>query len=95
MEKNKNFIDMSLKEIYTDWNINIKYIIDDLTKLLYEYDKYSNNFNNIDEPSEWWSGIVMFFKEIYRILTVDNRGIHFGLLLILISIMLFIIQITS
>ena len=91
----QNIIDMSVKEIYNNWTINIKEIIEELTGFVYNINKYSNNFNNIDDPNEWWVGIINIFKELYNILTKKERGMYVGILIILISVMMYFIQITS
>ena len=91
----KNIVDMSIKEIYYNWKINLKNIIDDLTKFFYGLDKYNSNFNDIDDPNKWWIGIVNVLKDLYIILTKKERGIYVGILFIIISVMMFIIQITS
>lgn len=91
----KKLLKLSLEELFKTWSKNMSLIINDLTQLVYKRNDYKKYFNDIDNINYWWIGLTNISKEVYTILTKNERGIYVGLLLIFISLMLFAIQITS
>ena len=89
-DQNKKLENMTIKDIYENWSESHIQIIKELSKFSgKEYKKY---FTDIDKTEEWWKGITLVAKDIFKIMTFDNRIIYVGITIILVAIMVFFIS---
>ncbi len=81
---------MTLKDIYENWSESHIQIIKELSK--FSGKEYKKHFTDIDKTEEWWKGITLVCKDIFKILTNENRIIYVGITIIIISILVFFIS---
>ncbi len=87
---------MSISKLIVIWRLKNLEVFKDLVNLFSNFeDKYSDYFNDIDETKQWFSGIMIIIKDIFKIFTKDNRAIYIGMTLLIISFLLNIIDISS
>ena len=95
-QKQNNFFNLSLHTISKRWGNVMKNIIKDLTIFLQDFqENYSLYFNDIDNTSSWINGTTNIFKDLVFIFVRDDRSIYFGITLIILSILIYILQISS
>jgi len=95
LEQN-NILNLPLKIIFSRWKQEMSNIILDLTNFLSEIkDNNKKHFSDIDNSNEVFKGIFNILIKLINIFRKDNRSIYFGITLIILSILLYIIQITS
>ncbi len=93
--KDNDLINLSLKSLFEMWaSTNIK-VFRDLVTFISTIDKYSTYFNDIDETRQWYNGIMVILRKLFKIFTKDNRPIFIGITFIFLSFALYLIQITS
>jgi hypothetical protein len=90
-----DLLNISISELFTNWANKMQEILTDFTGLISKLNKFSAYFNDIDNPRNWWVGGRKFLSEFITIFTKEQRSIYFGITLVIISIMIYIIQITS
>ena len=78
-----------------NWADTTIYIMIDLTNFFNNLSRYKSHFNDIDDTNNWVSGISKMLKNLYSIFTKKQRTIYMGFTLILLSVALYVIQITS
>ena len=95
LEQN-NILNLPIKIIFDNWKVEMRNIILDLTETISEItNNNSKYFNDIDNTNEIFKGIFNIFNKLINIFTKDKRSIYFGITLIILSMLLYIIQITS
>ena len=95
-QKQNNFFNLSLHTISKRWGNVMKNIIKDLTIFLQDFqENYSLYFNDIDNTSSWINGTTNILKDVIFIFVRDDRSIYFGITLIILSILIYILQISS
>jgi len=95
IKKNDDPLNMSIRDFMRNWADSNIYIMIDLTNFINNLSKYKSYFDDIDDTSNWVSGILKILKKLYSIFTKKQRTIFIGFTLILLSFALYIIQITS
>ena len=95
IKKNDDPLNMSIRDFMRNWADSNIYIMIDLTNFINNLSKYKSYFDDIDDTSNWVSGILKILKKLYSIFTKKQRTIYIGFTLILLSFALYIIQITS
>ena len=95
LEQN-NILNLPIKIIFDNWKVEMRNIILDLTEFISDIkNNNSKCFNDIDNTNEIFKGIFNIFNKLINIFTKDKRSIYFGITLIILSMLLYIIQITS
>jgi len=85
----KDFFNQSLTEIFNRWSTVHNEIIEDLSKI-----SYSNKWA-FDRVDLWWDNIFLLLDNIFKSIVKDDRLIYVGISLIIMSILIYLIQITS
>lgn len=81
--------DILQNNIYTllnNWSKSLKDILDDIVHIELSLNK---------DDQYWWKEILEFTNKIYFIFTKNDRKIYVGITLIIVSFLLYIIDITS
>ena len=95
LEQN-NILNLPIKIIFDNWKVEMRNIILDLTETISEItNNNSKYFNDIDNTNEIFKGIYNICNKLINIFTKEERSIYFGITLIILSMLLYIIQITS
>ena len=94
-EFNSDIMNLSINEFIDRWANNNIDIFTDLVKFMSGLRNYKGYFNDIDQTGNWTTGIYVIIKDFVNIFTKEKRSIYFGITLILISLLLYFIQITS
>ena len=71
--KKKLFFDLTINEILNKWSLTMLDIINDIIEIL-SLKKYDQYFNNIENGNEIYLGIYEIIKDIFKTLTIDDRG---------------------
>ena len=88
-------INMSIKELFYKWtSVNIE-TFSDIVTFISNISIYSQYFDDIDHTGQWYKGIRIILRNLFKIFTKDNRPIFIGITLLVFSFALYIIQITS
>ena len=94
--EDEKLLNMSLSKLTNTWALKMREVINDLTTFFYNigtnYQKYFTDINNVNN---WWTGIVSMLIELYRIFTKNKRSIYVGATFIFLSLMIYLILITS
>ena len=94
-QDSKDFLNISLSEVFKVWSIKMKDILNDLARFFKNLRNYSSYFNDIDDSGNWWNGFILILKEFLHIFIKEERSIYFGISLIIFAFLIFLIQITS
>ncbi len=94
-KKNKDPLNMSIREFIKKWADTNIFVLIDLTNFFGNLSEYKNHFDDIDDTQNWIKGFSKIFNNFYKIITKEQRPIFIGFTLVLISFALHIIQITS
>ena len=94
-KKNKDPLNMSIREFIKKWADTNIFVLIDLTNFFSNLSEYKNYFDDIDDTQNWIKGFSKIFNNFYKIITREQRPIFIGFTLVLISFALHIIQITS
>jgi hypothetical protein len=94
-KKNKDPLNMSIRDFIKKWADTNIYVLIDLTNFFANLSEYKNHFDDIDDTQNWIKGFSKIFNNFYKIITREQRPIFIGFTLVLISFALHIIQITS
>ncbi len=93
---NNDPMTMNIKTLIRIWAIKNLEIFTELVLFFSSVpEKYSIYFQDIDDTKQWFVGIAKFIKDFYYILIKDHRSIYFGITLIILSFMLYIINVTD
>ena len=91
----KDPLNISIRNLFSIWaKINID-IFSDIVLFFSTLGKYSKFFDDVDNSTHWYNGILLILSELTKIFTKEQRIIYFGFTLILFSFMLYIIGMTS
>jgi hypothetical protein len=91
----KDPMSMNLRNLINLWATSNLDVFIDLVQMFSNLGKYSKYFNDIDNTKQWYNGISKIIADIIIIFTKKQRGIYIGITLVLLSFMLFLINITS
>ena len=91
----KDPMTMNLRNLVSLWASSNLDVFIDLVQMFSNLGKYSRYFNDIDNTKQWYNGISKIISDIIIIFTKKQRGIYIGITLVLLSFMLFLINITS
>lgn len=91
----KDIFNMNLASLFKNWSDANLTIIIEIVELFSNMGRYSSYFSDIDNTGNWYIGIKKFINDFVNILIKDNNGIYFGITLVLLSFMMYLIQITS
>ena len=94
-KKNKDPLNMSIRDFIKKWADTNIYVLIDLTNFFANLSEYKNHFDDIDDTQNWIKGFSKIFNNFYKIITREQRPIFIGFTLVLISYALHIIQLTS
>ena len=92
---NNDIMNLSIKEFIEHWANNNINIFSDIVQFFSNITNYKGYFNDIDKSENWTIGIYIIIKDFTGIFKKDKRSIYIGVTLILISILIYFIQITS
>ena len=93
---NNDPMTMNIKTLIRIWAIKNLEIFTELVLFFSSVpEKYSIYFQDIDDTKQWFVGIAKFIKDFYYILIKNQRSIYFGITLIILSFMLYIINVTD
>ena len=90
-----DLLNISISKLFKNWADKMQEIISDLAGLSSKLSRFSKYFDDINNPRDWWIGMRKFISSFITIFTKEQRSIYFGITLVIISIMIYIIQITS
>ena len=94
-EFNRDILNLSVRDLVQNWaNENVN-IFSDVVFFMSSLNKYKGYFRDIDETNNWTTGVYQILKDFSDIFIKDMRSIYFGATLVLISLLLYFIQITS
>ena len=85
----KDFFNLSLTEILNRWATVHNEILADLSKI-----SYSNKWS-MNRVDLWWDNIFLLLDNIIKSVVKEERLIYVGISLIIMSILIYLIQITS
>ena len=94
-EHKRDILNLSIREFINNWATNNIDIFSDCVKFFGNITNYKGYFNDIDATGNWTTGIYVIIKDFIEIFKKDLRSIYFGVTLVLISLLLYFIQITS
>lgn len=95
IKKSRDFLNISIKQLFINWSQIMNQIINELTTFISNSRKFSKYFNDIDNTNRWFIGVKNFFSELIYIFVKDNRSIYFGVSLVILSLLIYFIQISS
>ena len=90
-----DILNLPIKSIINRWSIEMSNIIIDLTNFFSNLNNNDKNFNDIDNLSQILAEIIKICNKLVLIFLKGERSIYFGLTLIILSFLLYIIQISS
>ena len=68
-KKNKDPLNMSIREFIKKWADTNIFVLIDLTNFFSNLSEYKNYFDDIDDTDNWLLGISKILKKLYRIFT--------------------------
>lgn len=92
---NNDILNLPIKSIINRWSNEMSNIIIDLTNFFSNLKNNDKNFNDIDNLSQILAEIIKICNKLVLIFLKGERSIYFGLTLIILSFLLYIIQISS
>jgi len=94
--EDEKFLNKSLSKLANIWALKMREVINDLTTFFHNVGtNYQQYFSDINNVNNWWTGIVTLIIELYHIFTKNKRSIYVGATLIFLSLMIYLILITS
>lgn len=90
-----DILNLPIKSIINRWSNEMSNIIIDLTNFFSNLKNNDKNFNDIDNLSQILAEIIKISNKLVLIFLKGERSIYFGLTLIILSFLLYIIQISS
>ena len=92
---NKDIMNLTIKEFLNRWANNNIDIFSDLVLFFSNLKNYHTYFNDIDNTGNLTIGFMKIISDFINIFKIKNRSIYFGVTLVLISLLIYFIQITS
>ena len=89
----KNPLNMSLKDLFKEWTTANLKVINDIIKFMTNIGDYSQYFEDIDQTRQWLEGVLLIIKNFIKIFTIENRSLYVGFTILLISLLLWYIDI--
>jgi hypothetical protein len=89
----KNPLNMSLRDLFKEWTRQTLNTIMDIIAFLVNIGNYSNYFTDIDQTNQWFSGIIAILSDFLNIFRKDQRSLYVGFTILLISLMLWYINV--
>jgi len=94
-KKQTDFANLTLTQVFNIWVKTMREIVHDIVIYINNLRNYRKYFNDIDDTSLWWHGIIRVLKDFINIFIKDQRAIYFGVTLIIFALFIFLIGITS
>jgi hypothetical protein len=85
----KDFFSLSLTEIFNRWASVHNQILEDLSKI-----SYSNKWS-LNRVDLWWDNLFLLLDNVIKSVVKEERLIYVGITLIIMSLLIYLIQITS
>ena len=92
---NKDIMNLTIKEFLNRWANNNIDIFSDVVLFFSNLKNYHTYFNDIDNTGNLTNGFMKIISDFINIFKIKNRSIYFGITLVLISLLIYFIQITS
>ena len=92
---NKDIMNLTIKEFLNRWANNNIDIFSDVVLFFSNLKNYHTYFNDIDNTGNLTHGFMKIISDFINIFKIKNRSIYFGITLVLISLLIYFIQITS
>jgi molecular chaperone GrpE (heat shock protein) len=89
----KNPLNMSLKDLFKEWTTANLKVINDIIKFMTNIGDYARYFEDIDQTRQWLEGILLIIKNFIKIFTIENRSLYVGFTILIISLLLWYIDI--
>jgi molecular chaperone GrpE (heat shock protein) len=89
----KNPLNMSLKDLFKEWTTANLKVINDIIKFMTNISDYNQYFEDIDQTRQWLEGVLLIIKNFIKIFTIENRSLYVGFTILLISLLLWYIDI--
>ena len=95
IKKSEDFLNISISNLFKNWSAVMQDILADFALFFNSINNYSNYFEDINDVNSWWKGVANLLKDFISIFIKDKRSIYFGITLIMLSFMVYFIQISS
>ena len=94
IKKSEDFLNISISDLFKNWSAIMQDILADFALFFNSINNYSNYFEDINDVNTWWKGVSNLLKDFISIFIKDKRSIYFGITLIMLSFMVYFIQIS-
>jgi hypothetical protein len=91
MQKNTNFMGLTLEAIFTKWSLTMRQILDDILNL--KWSNYSSYFQYVEDTGLWVQGIKKIIGDLWVIFIGNDRAIYSGMTIVIIAILLYLLDI--
>jgi hypothetical protein len=88
----KNPLNMSLRDLFKEWSKNTLNTIMDLISFMVNIGNYSKYFTDVDQTNQWFTGILTIISDFFKIFRKDQRSLYIGFTILIISLMLWYIN---
>ena len=89
----KNPLNMSLRDLFKEWSKQTLNTIMDIISFMVNIGDYQKYFTDIDQTSQWFTGIITILRDFMNIFRKDQRSLYVGFTILIISIMLWYINV--
>ena len=85
----------TVKDFFSIWANKNMAIFVDIVAFFSKLDKFSIYFEDVDDTKQWYNGISKMVVEFISIFIKDTRAIYIGITLVILSFLLYLIDISS
>jgi hypothetical protein len=86
---------VTVRDFFSIWaNKNLAIFID-LVAFFSKLEKYSIYFEDVDNTKQWYSGIQKMLVDFIMIFIRDTRAIYIGITLVILSFLLYMIDVSG
>jgi hypothetical protein len=89
----KNPLNMSLRDLFKEWSKQTLNTIMDIISFMVNIGDYQKYFTDIDQTNQWFTGIITILRDFMNIFRKDQRSLYVGFTILIISIMLWYINV--
>jgi hypothetical protein len=89
----KNPLNMSLRDLFKEWIKQTLNTIMDIISFMVNIGDYNKYFSDIDETNQWFTGILTILRDFLKIFRKDQRSLYVGFTILIISLMLWYINV--
>ena len=89
----KNPLNMSLRDLFKEWSKQTLNTIMDIISFMVNIGNYQKYFTDIDQTNQWFTGIITILRDFINIFRKDQRSLYVGFTILIISIMLWYINV--